>query len=695
MAESFHIVTADSSKPFTIGRKSDNSLCIHDMLVSRSHAIINFIDGKWILKNLTQNSVTEINDIPVNEEEIHDGDVIHIGPHQLRARVKEESLSLLVLHLNDIPEQEPLSAEWKNLTFGESEDSFPACSKSIRAKIDGEDCKLALPYYVFDENGKKKKNLSLKNGEHVKFPWNDVYFRDGILYSQKNPVGYNVHIKNLDIYAGKKQLLGDINFDLNSGEILAIIGRSGQGKSSLLRLIAGLYKASKNAEVRICGLSHRQKEIRQRIAFLEQEPELRKDLTVKETLWNGASVSMNKRDFLETAKGRLEKFMELFELSDLEQSRISTLSGGEIRRIALAQELMGTPGLILLDEPLSGLDPYNAKILCNLLKQLAFLGHTIILTTHSYEALKIANKVLILHKGRQGFFGTPQNAYQYFKTDDAEKILCNLDDETEIRWKNSEPKLANAEPAIFAHYYFPKSSRQSAFCHYSKIAAKQLFRDKGKLIAFLVQPIAIGFLLSQIFSRQTSLWIISFAIILCANWYALSLSIREIVKEKKILLNEFRKGTGIIQTTLSKFCIPLILSFIQTVITYAFCAVKISLQASPTAVALVFLCTLAPAISIGLLVSALSKNSGQANAFLPILIIPQVALAGALVPLDQMQAFAKALSSVIWSRYNQESLTHLFLEQADSLQNKIFAISIAVVFYIVTVLILKQAKKAK
>lgn len=694
MAESFHIVSADSQKPFTIGRKSDNSLCIQDMLVSRMHAIINFVEGKWILKSLTQNSITKINDTQVNEEEIQDGDVIHIGPHQLRANIKDGSLSLLVLHLNDIAEQEPLSNEWKTLTFGESGEA-DACIENIQARIDGENGKLALSHSVFDENGKRKKIIDLKNGEHVKFPWNDIYFRDGILYSQKVSVGYNVHVKDLDIYVSKKQLLSDISFDLGSGEILTIIGRSGQGKSSLLRLIAGMYKAGKNAEVRIGGLGHRQKEIRQRIAFLEQDPELRKDLTVEETLWNGACISMNKKEFREKAKGRLEKFIELFELKGIVHNRIGTLSGGEIRRVALAQELMGNPGLILLDEPLSGLDPYNSKILCNLLKQLAFLGHTIILTTHSYEALKIANKVLILHKGHQGFFGTPQNAYQFFKTADAETILCNLDDETEIRWKNADPKLANAEPTPFAHYYFPQTSRPSAFLNYSKIETRQLFRDVGKLIAFFVQPIAIGFLLSQIFSKQTSLWIVSFALILCANWFALSLSIRGIVKEKKILLSEFRKGVKVIPATLSKFCIPFVLSFVQTAITYAFCATKLSVHPSTMAVIVIFICTLAPAVCIGLMVSALSKNSGQANAFLPILIIPQVALAGALVPLDQMQTIARGLSSVIWSRYNQESLNHLFLEQGDSLQNKILAISLAIVFYIITVLILKQAKKAK
>ena len=88
MTEAFQIAYPDPEVPFTIGRKQENSLCIQDMLVSRQHAVIEYREGKWFLKNLTQNSITELNDAPIDEAEINDGDVIHIGPHQLRAIMK-------------------------------------------------------------------------------------------------------------------------------------------------------------------------------------------------------------------------------------------------------------------------------------------------------------------------------------------------------------------------------------------------------------------------------------------------------------------------------------------------------------------------------------------------------------------------------------------------------------------------------
>jgi ABC-type multidrug transport system ATPase subunit/pSer/pThr/pTyr-binding forkhead associated (FHA) protein len=691
MTEAFQIAYPDPEVPFTIGRKQENSLCIQDMLVSRQHAVIEYREGKWFLKNLTQNSITELNDAPIDEAEINDGDVIHIGPHQLRAIMKDGILSLIVLELNDIPLQAQLSENWETIPLGESENRF----EKTKVRVANGEGELHLPHSVTDETGKRLKRITLKNGEHVRFPWSDISYRDGILYSQKAPVGYDVHVKDLEVRAGKKTLLKDINFDLPAGEILAIIGQSGQGKSTLLRLLEGLHRAQKGSEVRIGGIDYRNKDVRQRIAILPQDPELRKDLTVRETLVNGGRVSMDKKDFCEKAQGRLEKFAELFGLSARLDNRVATLSGGEARRAALAQELMGTPGLILLDEPLSGLDPYNSKILCNHLKQLAFLGHTVILTTHSYEALRIANKVLLLHRGRQGFFGTTQGAFQYFKTNDAEEILNNLDDETNDRWEKSGTKLSSAEATHYSHYYFPRTKRPASFFYTLGLSAKQWARDKGKLAAMLLQPVIIGFLLSQIFSKQTPLGIAAFALILCANWFALSLSIREIVQEKKILASEFRKGSGIFAVVSAKMGLPFIAALLQIGITYACCAFRLATQPSVALVAAAFACTVAPAVAIGIMVSSLAKNAGQANAFLPLLIIPQVALAGALVPLDQMQQVGRALSAIIWSRYNQASLLNVFLERKDDILNIVAPLALAAGFYIIAILILTYSKRAK
>lgn len=672
----FHVITPDPSKPFTIGRKESCDLRFGDLFVSREHAVIEKRASGWFLKSLTQNSVTKVNDADVTETALKDGDIIVIGVRMLRAALNGNEFSLLILDQKEDVNSISLSDGWTAF-------DVPGAG-TAKAKVTGDKAEI-----------QSVKKVMLENGDTVRIEQGEISFKDGRLMVAKANCGFDVCVKNLDVYAGKRKLLHDINFELPAGEILAIIGQSGQGKSTLLHLLEGMLSKGKDSEVRIGGVDYRERDIREHIAFMAQDPALRRDLTVEETILHGARITMDKREFAATARERFESFTELFGLSDRKNHRVQTLSGGELRRTALAAELMSNPGLIVLDEPLSGLDPYNTKILCSHLKQLAFIGHTIILTTHSYEALDIANKVLVLHKGGQGFYGTPQEAYRYFRSDNPAAILSNLDDDTAVRWKNAAKANTLISEKKYTDILFKKIHRKNSFLYGVSLSLKQCFRDRGKVVALFLQPIIIGFLFSQIFSPLSSLWIVAFALILCANWFALSLSIREIVQEKSILRNEFRKGQKILPVLASKSLLPVIAAFVQTLVVYAFVAFRMSLHSSPAALATAFACTVLPAVAIGLFVSSLSRNSGQANAFLPLLIIPQVALAGALVPLDQMQQIGKALSTVIWSRYNQKALLDTLLERQGDVADSLCALALAIGFYIFTAIVLFRSKKAK
>ena len=678
----FRIITPDKAKPFTIGRKEGSDLLFTERFVSREHAIIEFNGSAWNIRSLTKNSFTLVNDVQVEEETaLRDGDVIGIGVKQLHVNLKGTELTLLLFDVNDEVERVTLGDSPETRKIGDEESP-----REITIRKKGDEAEISFRQGAVDENGKKHRKLLLAPGETTRYDHTEMTAKEGEVLLRKVSAGFDIHVRDLDVFAGKKQLLSGIDFDLPAGEILAIIGRSGQGKSSLLRLFEGRYRKGANSQVVIGGVDYRHKEIRKHIAILAQDPPLRRDLTVDETLLHGARISMDKHEYAASAQAKLEKFCELFGLSDRRQNRIKTLSGGEHRRTALAAELMGDPGLIILDEPLSGLDPFNSRILCSHLKQLAFLGHTIILTTHSYEALHIANKVLVLHAGEQSFYGTPQAAYQFFKTNDPENILSGLNQDSSSIWKKSGSVSRDTVESRYEHIYFTHQKGKASFIYGISLMLRQWFRDKGKAFALLLQPFIIGFLFSQIFSKTSSLWTVSFAIILCANWFALSLSIREIVQEKDILQGEFRKGAKVIPYLAGKLALPTLAAFLQTAIVYAFVAFRIPVQ---------FACTVTPAVAIGLLVSSLSKNSGQANAFLPLLIIPQVALAGALVPFDQMQQVGRWLSTIVWSRYNQSSLQTLLLERPDDVWNKLSALILALIFCIITAFILHRSKKAK
>ena len=704
----FRLVNPDPSKPFTIGRKSDNVLQFDNLMVSRYHAVLNFADGKWILQSLTQNSITMLNGKDVKSAVLSDGDVILIGPRQLRATLRGSDLTLLVMERETESDMQTVSltAEWKDVVI-------PGISAGAKAKLCTERSKNAnsrekinenrhenqtataeikFAKSIVDESGKRIRTITLKNGNANRFESAFVGFRNNDLLIEAKETGFDVFLQNVNVFAGKKQLLKDIDFELPAGEILAIIGRSGQGKSSLLKLIQGINSCDKQSVVRIGGVDYRKSEIRRRIAILPQDPPLRPELTVEETILDGARSSMDVKAHKADALTRLEKFCELFGLSARKKNLVKTLSGGEMRRVALARELMGNPGLVILDEPLSGLDPYNSRILCTHLKQLAFLGHTIILTTHSYEALQIANKVLILHQGEEAFYGTVQAAYANFKTNDPQALLTAISTSDAAHWRESY----KAEQRTYdIKYFFERTKLPHNFAYTVGLTLKQWFRDKGRIAALFVQPAIIGFLLSQIFSEKSSNWTIAFAIILCANWFALSLSIREIVQEKEILRDKFRRGVSSLSTLTAKLALPVVFTLLQTSIVYAFISTRITVHPSLALMIASFACIAIPATAVGLFTSSLAKNTSQANAFLPLLIIPQVALAGALVPLDQMQPIGRGLSSIVWSRYNQASLLNILLERKDDILNTVLALAIALGFYIVTAILLHKLKKPR
>ncbi len=696
----FRLVHPNPSKPFTIGRKSDNVLHFDNLMVSRYHAVLEFTDEKWILRNLSQNSITMLNGKNVDTAAISDGDVILIGPRQLRATLRGSELTLLVMERETASDVQTvsLSTEWKGIAISGFSGSARLCNDKGNRSSNGncsDSCaEIRLKSSIVDEGGKRTRLIKMKNGDVIRFPSAVIGFRNNDLLIETTGTGFNVVAKNVNVFAGKKQLLKDIDFELPAGEILAIIGRSGQGKSSLLKLIQGINRCDKQSVVRIGGADYRKSEIRRRIAILPQDPPLRPELTVEETILDGARSSMDVKNFKGDALTRLEKFCELFGLSDRRQNLVKTLSGGEMRRVALARELMGSPGLVILDEPLSGLDPYNSRILCTHLKQLAFLGHTIILTTHSFEALQIANKILVLHQGEEAFFGTVQAAYANFKTNDPQTLLTSITTNGAASWKSSHSSRETPKTPE-TKFFFERTKLPHNFAYTIGITAKQWFRDKGRIAALFLQPVIIGFLLSQIFSEKSSFWTVAFAVILCANWFALSLSIREIVQEKEILRDKFRRGVSAVSTLTAKLTLPVFFTLLQTAIVYAFINMRLTVTPNQLLIAATLACIAIPATTVGLFTSTLAKNTSQANAFLPLLIIPQVALAGALVPLDQMQEIGRALSSIIWSRYNQASFLNILLERKDDIFNTILPLAIALGFYIVTAILLHKLKKPR
>ena len=693
MASTFFVQRISPEKPFFIGRGKNVDFELKDASVSRLHAKIEHSGGRWIFTNLSETSGTLFRGENIESREIGDGDVFLLGLQQLRFSLKNGELSLShVRSLEDVPAI-PLSKNPILLGRGTNDDEpgtilHPACPKRLAtARLDGNRLKLDFFGNFFH------RTKFVENRGTLKLPWCLLEFCDGNLFVHQKDAGFSLTVSDVSVEISRKRILDGIRFFLPAGKILSIIGQSGQGKSTFLELLAGRVHRSEGS-VLLDGIDYDHGDVQREIAYLPQEPLLRNSLTVRETLRLSARISLPADYTSKETESRSTELLELLRISKLENQKIANLSGGERRRVAIAAQLMGAPGLILLDEPLSGLDPLNAKRLCSYLKELASKGHTVILTTHSYEALQVSDEVLLIHQGKMGFYGTREDAFRFFNAPDPEGILETLSDRTSENWKEAGigGKIEKPEPV---DYLFPKLSRKSVFPHFLSILFRQWFRDPGKTLSLVLQPVIIGFLLSQIFSKSSSLWIAAFALILCANWFFLSLSAREIVQEKELLLDEFRKGVSPASVIFSKLLFTSFFAMLETGIVYAFLCPNLAANPEPFPLLITLCATIVPASAAGLLLSSIAKNSGQANAFLPLIILPQIALSGALVPKDKMTELANRLSRAVWTSYDQSALQNVFTGADANISDWTLPLLIAFLIYIVSIIALKKMKKPK
>lgn len=192
-----------------------------------------------------------------------------------------------------------------------------------------------------------------------------------------------------------------ISFSVRRGELFALLGTNGSGKTSTMEVLEGLAAPSAGT-VRILGHDpHRARRlVRPRIGILLQEGGLPGDLTVAETtrMWAGTLTSPRP----------VEEALDIVDLRSRASVAVKQLSGGEKRRLDLALAVLGRPEVLFLDEPTAGLDPEGRARTWTLISDLVVAGTTVLLTTHYLqEAADLADRVAILHRGRVVSSGTP------------------------------------------------------------------------------------------------------------------------------------------------------------------------------------------------------------------------------------------------------------------------------------------------
>ena len=210
--------------------------------------------------------------------------------------------------------------------------------------------------------------------------------------------------QNLSVGYDSKVILKNLNFEVNKGDYLCIVGENGSGKTTLIKSILGLIPTISGKLETGEGLKSNE------IGYLPQQTIVQRDFpaSVKEIVLSGCQGRMGLRPFYSKSDRLLaEKNMKKMDITDLSKRCYRELSGGQQQRVLLARALCATQKLLLLDEPVSGLDPRVTAEMYQTIKSLNDEGISIIMISHDVDAaVKYASH--ILHIGNTVFYGTTE-----------------------------------------------------------------------------------------------------------------------------------------------------------------------------------------------------------------------------------------------------------------------------------------------
>jgi iron complex transport system ATP-binding protein len=219
--------------------------------------------------------------------------------------------------------------------------------------------------------------------------------------------------RGLHVRRGERQILAGVDIELRAGELVLLCGRNGAGKSTLLRVLLGAEPAAAG-EVRLASrplASWPARERARQMAFVPQDPDTPFEFTGRELVAMGRHPHRGTAALQPEDVRAIENALVAVDALSFADRAVTSLSGGEQRRIAVARALATEAGLMLLDEPTSNLDLEHALSLAGLLRELADRGRGLLVASHDINLLApFAHRVIALHDGRSFADGPPESA---------------------------------------------------------------------------------------------------------------------------------------------------------------------------------------------------------------------------------------------------------------------------------------------
>ena len=214
-----------------------------------------------------------------------------------------------------------------------------------------------------------------------------------------------------------KKILNDVSCQIQQGEFIGILGGSGQGKSTFLDALCGMRPASEGT-VSIGGVSNLvlAQKYPGTIGYVPQDDIVHQELSVYAAFWYSGKLRLKLES--KELKTLIDRTLETLGLTEHRKKIISTLSGGQRKRVSIGIELLSKPSILFLDEPSSGLDPATEQSLMELLQSLSLNKLTVVCTTHVLQNAFIFNRLFFIHSGRLIFTGGTNEAREFFNERD-------------------------------------------------------------------------------------------------------------------------------------------------------------------------------------------------------------------------------------------------------------------------------------
>jgi ABC-type multidrug transport system ATPase subunit len=489
---------------------------------------------------------------------------------------------------------------------------------------------------------------------------------------------------------GGRQVLHEVGFSIEPGELVAVVGGSGAGKSTLLDAIAGVRPADDGTVV-YDGVDYYDNvaAYRSSLGYVPQEDIIHRELPLVSTLRYSAWLRLPSGTPRAEIERAVVEALEALDLSERTGTRVGSLSGGQRKRASIAVELLTRPRVFFLDEPTSGLDPATGAELMRQLRRLSNSGRTVVLTTHTPDDIGICDKVVFLARdGYLAFVGTPEQAKRYFDVDGFEEVYERLGVEaTPEEW--GRRFTATTEPAGSAvsstdRAGAPPSARAGAgpVAQWRTLTRRNfeiLVRNRLTLAIVLGSPVLVVAMLAVLFqpgafdfanpSPSTTLMIL-FWVAFGGFFFGITYGLLQICTELPIVRRERFVNLGVVPYVLSKVTvlIPLLLLVVVLMIGVLRAADRLPAAGLGTysSLTLTLLLDAAVGLALGLLGSAAVTDPTQATLVLPMLCFPAVLFSGAILAVPLMTGVADALSYPISTRWAFEALgrdfglNHLF-----------------------------------